>query len=494
MLGDGCERHVGVASADCRRSMTYYIETFGCQMNERDSETISALLSREGMEEVADPALADIIVVNTCAVRETAESKVWSRLGKLSHIRKGGQAPAIVLAGCMAQIPENVERIRRRFPAVKVVAGPGNIHKIPDLLGQVRLTGSAANLASGGRGTAIAVSPPRTGAPGTSRDESTQVLPEGLPRKPVPGVTAYVTIMYGCDNFCSYCVVPFVRGPQVSRPVQAILDEVKGLADKGCKEVTLLGQNVNAYGQDLGDMQGFSRLLRELDRIDGIKRIRFMTSHPRDFTRDMVDAVAECPKVCEHFHLPLQAGSNRILKLMNRGYTREDYMALVEYIRTVVPHAGITTDIIVGFPSETEDDFQDTLDMVRRVRFDGAFTFVFSPRKRTAAARMKEQVPEEEKSRRMQELVAVQSEITKEKNRDLIGSEVEILVESPDDEIPCAVRGRTRTGRMVIALPDTETPQIGSPASRTLVACVGDLVRVRVEEAGTWYLKGPVAG
>ena len=492
---------MGVASTDYRRTMTYYIETFGCQMNERDSETISALLSQEGMEEVADPTLADVIVVNTCAVRETAENKVWSRLGKLSGIRKGGRPPVIVLAGCMAQIPENVERIRKRFPAVKVVAGPGNIHKIPGLLEQVRLAGSAADRTSGGPlSTAIAVSPPRTGAPaGASRHESTQVLPEGLPRKPVPGVTAYVTIMYGCDNFCSYCVVPFVRGPQVSRPLQAILDEVKDLADKGCREVTLLGQNVNAYGQDLGDVQGFSRLLRELDRIDGIQRIRFMTSHPRDFTRDMVDAVAGCSKVCEHFHLPLQAGSNRILKLMNRGYTREDYIALVEYIRAVVPHAGITTDIIVGFPSETEDDFQDTLDVVRRARFDGAFTFVFSPRRGTAAAKMKEQVPKEVKSRRMQELVAVQSEITKEKSRDLIGSEVEILVESPDDEIPCAVRGRTRTGKMVIALPETGNPEMrnlrtGNGASSASVARVGDLVRVRVEEAGTWYLKGPVAG
>lgn len=455
---------------------TFYIETFGCQMNERDSETIGALFAREGMAETPDPTTADVIVLNTCAVRESAESKVWSRLGRLHAMRRGGPAPIMVLAGCMAQIPLNVERIRRRVPFVQVVVGPGNLHQIPSLVRQAK-GASCTEPATGG--CLVAVSLPRTGV---GRDESTQVLPEGLPRKDIPGVSAYVTIMYGCDNFCSYCVVPFVRGPQVSRPRQSIKDEVMSLVDRGYKEITLLGQNVNAYGQDLGRKEGFSELLRELNRVPGLRRIRYFTSHPRDFTRAMADAVRECEKVCEHFHLPLQSGSDRILRLMNRGYDREQYMELVDYIRETVPAPSITTDIIVGFPTETEDDFQDTLDIVKRAGFDGAFTFIFSPRKGTAAAKMKGQVPKAEKSRRMQELVKVQSEITREVNRKLLDKEVEILVEASHDEEQGGVRGRTGTGKVVVAVTGM-APAAPRP---------GDLLTVRIVEAGTWYLKGPV--
>jgi tRNA-2-methylthio-N6-dimethylallyladenosine synthase len=463
---------------------TFYIETFGCQMNERDSETIAALLSRGGMTATRDPRAADVILLNTCAVRESAESKVWSRLGKLAAMRRAGPMPVMALVGCMAQIQENVERIRQRVPFVQVVAGPGSIHRIPSLVRQAReaACSDAARPATKGPGL-TAVSPPRSGI---SREESTQVLPEGLPRKDVPGVTAFVTIMYGCDNFCSYCVVPFVRGPQVSRPREAITQEVESLAALGCKEVTLLGQNVNAYGHDLGDMEGFSRLLRKLNQVPGLWRIRYLTSHPRDFTRETVDAVRECGKVCEHFHLPLQSGSDRILTLMNRGYTRSEYLALLDYIRETVPGPSLTTDIIVGFPTETEEDFQDTLKVLRGARFDGAFTFVFSPRKGTAAAGMKGQVSRAEKSERMQELVEVQSGITAAVNRELVGRQVEILVESADDQEPGAVRGRTRTGKLVIAQAgEGQGRQGSSPAP-------GDLVTVRVIEAGTWYLKGPV--
>lgn len=458
---------------------TFYIETFGCQMNERDSETISALLSREGMRETEDPKTADVILLNTCAVRETAESKVWSRLGRLHSMRRVGDSmPVMVLAGCMAQIPENLDRLRQRVPFVQVVAGPGNLHKIPALVQEARAAQEAARASEtpAPRGAAIAVTPPRAGS---KRDESTQVLPEGLPRKNVPGVTAYVTIMYGCDNFCSYCVVPFVRGPQVSRPMGVIGEEVASLVGRGYKEITLLGQNVNAYGADTGDKDGFSRLLRDLNRVPGLHRLRYFTSHPRDFTRAMVDAVRDCDKVCEHFHLPLQSGSDRILKVMNRGYTREEYMDLLAYVRKTVPDHGLTTDIIVGFPGETEEDFQETLDVVREARFDGAFTFAFSPRKGTSAAKMKGQVSQAEKSRRMQALVEVQSEITRELNQALIGKELEILVERDDSTEPGAVRGRTRTGKTVIATAPTPPKP-------------GDLVTTRVIEAGTWYLKGPV--
>ncbi|MGE5578580.1 MAG: tRNA (N6-isopentenyl adenosine(37)-C2)-methylthiotransferase MiaB [Bacillota bacterium] len=466
--------------------LTYYIETFGCQMNERDSETIAALLERDGMRESVDPKKADVIILNTCAVRETAESKVWSRLGRLYSWRRGEERlPVMVLSGCMAQIPENLQRLRQRAPFVQVVAGPGNIHKIP---GMVREALCAQAIEPGTepptQRQAAAVTPPRVSA---RRDESTQVLPEGLPRKNIPGVSAYVTIMYGCDNFCSYCVVPYVRGPQVSRSREAIRDEVADLVRRGYKEVTLLGQNVNAWGLDLPEKESFADLLRDLNRIPGLARIRYFTSHPRDFTREMVDAVRDCGKVCEHFHLPLQSGSSRILTLMNRGYSPEQYLDLLAYVREAVPTSGITTDIIVGFPGETEEDFQETLEVVRKARFDGAFTFIFSPRKGTAAAKMKGQIPRAEKSRRMQALVDLQSEVTRESNRALLGNVFEILVESRDPEEPGAVRGRTRSGKMVVA-----TANASGGAQEAPPPVPGDLVKVRVEEAGTWYLKGPV--
>jgi tRNA-2-methylthio-N6-dimethylallyladenosine synthase len=466
--------------------LTYYIETFGCQMNERDSETIAALLERDGMQESDDPKKADVIILNTCAVRETAESKVWSRLGRLYAWRRGEEKmPVMVLSGCMAQIPENLLRLRQRAPFVQVVAGPGNIHKIPEMVKEA-LTAQA--IRQGPEPPALrqtaAVTPPRVGA---KRDESTQVLPEGLPRRNIPGVSAYVTIMYGCDNFCSYCVVPYVRGPQVSRPRDAIRDEVAGLVRRSYKEITLLGQNVNAWGMDLPEKESFADLLRDLNRTPELSRIRYFTSHPRDFTREMVDAVRDCDKVCEHFHLPLQSGSGRILKLMNRGYSPEQYLDLLAYVKEAVPKSGVTTDIIVGFPGETEEDFKETLDVVRRARFDGAFTFIFSPRKGTAAAKMKGQIPRAEKSRRMQALVDLQSEITREINKALLGEVFEILVESADPEVPGAVRGRTRSGKMVVALAGASSDVQAAP-----LPVPGDLVKVRIEEAGTWYLKGPV--
>lgn len=483
-------------SMEPQRNATFYIETFGCQMNERDSETIAALLKERSMAATDDPKAADVIVLNTCAVRETAESKVWSRLGKIASMRRGGQMPVIVLAGCMAQVPENLEHVKKRVPFVSVVAGPGSIDKIPALVNEAmerrRNSTRKEGAMSRPSGTVLAaVSPPRTVA---AREESTQVLPEGLPRSEVPGVTAYVTVMYGCDNFCSYCIVPFVRGPQVSRPRDAIVTEVERLARRGYKEVTLLGQNVNAYGHDLGDEDGFSDLLLSLNKVSGIERIRYFTSHPRDFTRKMVDTVRECEKVCEHFHLPLQSGSDRVLKAMNRGYTRDQYMTLVEYVKSTVPGASITTDIIVGFPGEAEEDFLDTLDIVKRAGFDGAFTFIFSPRKGTAAAKMKGQVPRPEKSARMQRLVDVQAEITRANNRALLGQKVEILVEGPDSQEPGAFRGRTRSNKMVVAVAEQGQAHGDISGSiKTQDVHPGDLVTVSVREAGTWYVKGPVA-
>lgn len=467
MVGSENAQAVRVTSDDLK----FYIETYGCQMNERDSETIAGLLLREGMSQAKDISHADVVILNTCAVRESAESKVWSRFGKIRSVRRDGSPPVMVLAGCMAQLPETARRIKSRAPYISVITGPGFIHEIPNL---VREAISKRSEDKGGK-LLSAVTPARTAA---SRDESTQLLPEGLPRESIPGVNAYVTIMYGCDNFCSYCVVPYVRGPQVSRSFEAILEEVSDLCQKGYKEITLLGQNVNAYGLDLPGGPDFPALLRALDKTAGLSRLRYFTSHPRDFTEDMIRAVRDCETVCEHFHLPLQSGSDSILKVMNRGYSRDDYLRLVERVREVVPESSITTDIIVGFPGETEEDFEKTLDMVRRCRFDGAFTFIFSPRKGTAAHRMKDQVPSKTKSSRLQRLVEVQGDITRELNAKCVGHRMEVLVESVAEEEPGSVKGRTRTGKMVVATECKAVP--------------GDLINVRIDEAGTWYLKGPV--
>lgn len=450
------------------KPLTYYIETFGCQMNERDSETICGILDRMGMQP-ADASSADIIVLNTCAVRKSAEDKVWSRLAEIAAARrKMKNMPVVLLAGCMAQLPSTAERVREHFPMVRALVSPGKLGSIPSLLQYIKDEEPQAGELH------LALMPPR----GEGEAQSPQAPTEDLPRRKIPGVSAYVNIMYGCDNFCSYCIVPFVRGPQVSREPESIRREVEELAKEGYKEVTLLGQNVNAYGRDLPGDYGFADLLKELDQIEGLLRIRYLTSHPRDFTYHMVDTIKQCSKVCEHFHLPLQSGSNRILKAMNRGYTREHYLDLVGYIRTQIPDASITTDIIVGFPGETEEDFEDTLDVVRKARFDGAFTFIFSPRSGTAAAKMPDQIPHEIKTSRLQRLVEVQNNIIRENNRKFLGSVVEILVESKDPEDPSAVRGRTRTNRLVIALGSSAQP--------------GDLICVSVNETGTWYLKGQV--
>jgi tRNA-2-methylthio-N6-dimethylallyladenosine synthase len=447
---------------------SFYIETFGCQMNERDSETIGALLSEQGLTETRDPRVADVIVLNTCAVRETAENKVWSRLGRIASERQSEDMPIFVLAGCMAQVPGTVERIKKQVPYIRIVTGPGRLHEIPSLVEK-----ASAEKAKG-RNVPLftALSPKR----GPRRDQSTEILPEGLPRSSNPRISAYVTIMYGCDNFCSYCIVPYVRGPQVSREPEAILDEIKDLAHRGCKEIVLLGQNVNTFGMDLESKQTyhFSQLLDDVNKIDGILRVRYYTSHPRDFSSDMVRAVRDNDKVCEHFHLPLQSGSDRILKLMNRGYTRQRYLELVDYIRSEIPGASITTDIIVGFPGETDDDFEDTLEMIRLCKFDGTFSFVYSPRTGTAAAKMGEQVDPKLKSKRLQRLVDVQAEVIRNYNQSLIGREIEILVEESQNG---HVKGRARTNKVITG---------------TGSATIGTLVKVKIKEAGVWYLRGEV--
>lgn len=436
--------------------MKYHVISFGCQMNNFDSELMAGLLDEAGYEKVDKPARADVIVINTCCVRETAENKVWGLLGALKRLKRAKPEMVIAVTGCLPQQNGAAENIRRRFPHVDLVMGTHNRHELPRLIEEVRATREPLCVVWQQAGGII----------------------EGLPVRRESKLSAWVPIMFGCDNFCTYCVVPYVRGRERSRRPEDVIREVETLVAQGYREVTLLGQNVNAYGRGLEPPTDFADLLRRLDRIEGLWRIRYTTSHPRDFTPRLIEVIADSEKVCEHFHLPVQAGSNRILRRMRRGYTREDYLRLVDSVRATIPHASITTDIMVGFPGETEEDFRDTLDLVRRVRFDQAFTFVYNPRKGTPAARMPDQVPAEVKSRRIQELIAVQKDISLAKNRAEEGKVHEVLVEGPSETDPARLAGRTRTNKTVVFA--------GLPVH------IGALVPVRIVEGRLTHLVGVV--
>lgn len=432
--------------------MRYYILTYGCQMNERDSEILAGLLESGGYERAGTLSEADLILFNTCSVRHSAENKVFGKLGEVMRLKSRNPELTVAVGGCMAQLSENRERFLRL--GVDVLFGTHNLHEILDLLKIREEQGRQI----------VAVWP-----------EAKEVV-EGLPSKRDKKITAFVNIMYGCNNFCSYCIVPYVRGRERSRKPADIIAEIKELVDSGVKEVTLLGQNVNSYGRGLEEKVDFADLLSMVNEIEGLWRIRFTTSHPRDMSQKLIDAVACLDKVCEHVHLPLQAGSNRILALMNRGYTREHYFDLVDRMRRAMPGVAVTTDLIVGFPGETEADFEDTLDAVQRIRFDAAFTFMYSPRTGTRAAELPEQLPREIKRDRLICLNEVQYRIALEKNEDLVGSEVEVLVEGQSKTNAQKLSGRTRTNRIVIFEGSQEM--------------VGQLVKVRINEARTFALFG----
>lgn len=434
----------------------YHIVTFGCQMNEHDSEVMAGLLEKEGYRPVDDLHSADVILYNTCCVRENPERKVYGQVGDLKALKKKNPDVIIGIAGCMVQQPGEAEEIRKKLPHVDLVFGPHNIHRLPDLLKEVQ---------AGRRAFEIW--------------EKEQEIIEGLPVRRQGRLKAWVTIMYGCNNFCSYCIVPYVRGRERSRRPEDILTEVKELAQEGYKEVTLLGQNVNSYGKGLSPRMDFPDLLLMLNDVEGIARIRYTTSHPRDFSDRLIDVVATADKVCENFHLPLQAGSDRILRLMGRGYTIDGYKALVNKIRSRVPHSAITTDLIVGFPGETDSDFEATLDAVREIEFDSAFTFIFSPRRGTKAASLPEQVPEDVKHERIYRLIEAQNAISLKKNQALLGSVQEVLVEGQSETDPDFLEGRTRTNKLVHI-----------PGNTADLA--GKLVDVRITEARTWTLQGEV--
>lgn len=415
------------------KNKKYCVVTYGCQMNLHESEKISGILSGMGMSAVNEPKNADVVVFNTCCIRDTAERRALGNIGKMKELKKKNKNLLIVVTGCMTQQNGFAENMKERYQYVDVILGT---HNISDLENQIRI-----RLEKKKRVAAV------LDTDGYIDDETTPVTRTSFPN-------AWVNINYGCNNFCTYCIVPYVRGRERSRNMKSIISECEKLINDGYKEITLLGQNVNSYGNDVPDENvNFANLLREVAKIDGKFRIRFMTSHPKDLTEDVVKAIRDNDKICNNIHLPIQAGSNSVLKNMNRRYTREHYLGLIDMIRRYLPDCGITTDIMVGFPYETEEDFLDTMDIVEKVRFSTAFTFIYSVRKGTKAAEMP-QIPYEIKQNRIKRLIARQNEITEEISKDYVGNVYEILVEGMQEKKNGYVVGRTESGRLVSAKGD----------------------------------------
>lgn len=415
------------------KNKKYCVVTYGCQMNLHESEKISGILSGMGMSAVNEPENADVVVFNTCCIRDTAERRALGNIGKMKEHKKKNKNLLIVVTGCMTQQNGFAENMKERYQYVDVILGT---HNISDLENQIRI-----RLEKKKRVAAV------LDTDGYIDDETTPVTRTSFPN-------AWVNINYGCNNFCTYCIVPYVRGRERSRDMKSIISECEKLINDGYKEITLLGQNVNSYGNDVPDENvNFANLLREVAKIDGKFRIRFMTSHPKDLTEEVVKAIRDNDKICNNIHLPIQAGSNSVLKNMNRRYTREHYLGLIDMIRRYLPDCGITTDIMVGFPYETEEDFLDTMDIVEKVRFSTAFTFIYSVRKGTKAAEMP-QIPYEIKQNRIKRLIARQNEITEEISKDYVGNVYEILVEGMQEKKNGYVVGRTESGRLVSAKGD----------------------------------------
>ncbi len=432
--------------------MRFLLTTFGCQMNQADAQRLRGILAGLGFSETQLEEEADLILFNTCCVRQHAEQRLLSRVQALTDLKRRKPGLLLGIAGCMAQ--NHQATLFSLLPLVDLVFGPNDIESLPDLLDQARRGRTTGNFATRG---------------GFTGEESDGIV---LDRP----FSAFVNIIRGCTNFCSYCIVPTVRGPEVSRPLEEVIDFVAGLVARGVIEVTLLGQNVNAYGRDLGLTEGFVSLLERLQDLPGLRWIRFLTSHPRDFTPAAVERLARLDKVCEQFHLPVQAGSDRILALMNRGYTRDQYLDLIRRIRASVPGASLTTDLICGFPSETEADFEETLALVREVRFESAYMYFFSPRPGTRAATLPGLLPEEERKHRLARLIELQNRISWEESQKLVGRSFPVLFEGRSERTPGHLLGKTRTGRAV----DCAAPP----------ALIGTIRPVRIDRARAWTLSG----
>ncbi len=439
-----------------KRQKNYYIRTYGCQMNEHDSEKISWILSNMGYNETESLEEADLIIYNTCLVRENAEIKVYGNLGALKQLKREKPDLIIAICGCMMQREEIRNVITSKYKHVDLIFGTHNIHKLPQLINNHLKTGK----------TIVDVL------------EDSREIVEDIDANRKYSYKAFVNIMYGCNNFCSYCIVPYTRGRENSREPENIIKEIKELAQNGCKEVTLLGQNVNSYGKTLNRDYDFVDLLRDINEIDGIERIRFMTSHPKDLSDKLIEAYKSLDKLCEHLHLPVQAGSNRILKEMNRKYTKEDYLLIIKKLKEAVPNIAITTDIIVGFPGETEEDFNETLELVKEVEYDSAFTFLYSIREGTRAAKMENQIDDKVKHARFQKLSDLLNDISLGKNEKLLGETFEVLVEEVSKNNPEVLTGRTRSNKLVHFRGDK--------------SLIGTMVNVKIENAKTFTLEGNI--
>ncbi|RKD24305.1 tRNA (N6-isopentenyl adenosine(37)-C2)-methylthiotransferase MiaB [Ammoniphilus oxalaticus] len=436
------------------RERTYCIVTFGCQMNEHDSETIAGILEDMGYTATTNEREADVVLYNTCAIRENAEDRVFGHLGALKAVKLERPDMILGVCGCMSQDESVVNRILTTYQHVDLIFGTHNIHRLPILLRDAYYSKEMVVEVWAKEGDVI----------------------ENMPKIREGGLKAWVNIIYGCDKFCTYCIVPYTRGKERSRLPEDVIAEVRELARQGYQEITLLGQNVNAYGKDLEDRDYlFGDLMDDISKID-IPRIRFTTSHPRDFDDHLVEVLAKGGNLVEHIHLPVQSGNTEVLRKMSRKYSREEYLELVDKIKRAIPNAVLTTDIIVGFPGETEEQFQDTLSLMEEVRYDSAYTFIYSPRHGTPAEGMEDDIPEEVKKERLQRLMSVVNRISREKNEALRGEIVEVLVEGESKNNPDVLSGRTRGNKLVHFVGPKD--------------CIGKFVHVKITEPQTWALKG----
>ncbi|MFN2390229.1 MAG: tRNA (N6-isopentenyl adenosine(37)-C2)-methylthiotransferase MiaB [Actinomycetota bacterium] len=432
---------------------TYFITTYGCQMNEHDSERLAGMMEAEGYARATGPEDASVVMFNTCCIREKADTRLYGQLGHMKSIKDRRPGMKIVVGGCLAQKDRNV--IQERAPYVDVVLGTHNLASLPRLLRESEQQPAFEIL------------------------EQTETFPSALPARRTSPWHAWVSISIGCNNACTFCIVPAVRGKEVSRRVGEVVDEVRALVDDGVIEVTLLGQNVNSYGRDLDGSPLFAHLLRALDRVEGLERTRFTSPHPKDFRADTVAAMAECASVCEHIHLPVQAGSDRVLRRMKRAYTRARYLDKLEMVRAAIPDVAVTTDIIVGFPGETEADFEQTLSLVDEARYDAAFTFQYSPRPMTEAASYDGHLTKAVVQERYDRLVAMQEAISLERNRESVGRAEEVIVEGVSKKDPERLTGRTRGNKLVHFRGDADE---------------GSFAQVRVTAASPHYLEGVALG
>ena len=442
-----------VKNINKNKNLKYNILTMGCSLNENDSEKICGMLEEMNYSRTTNINEANFIVFNTCCIRENAEDKLFGKLGEVKKLKKQNDA-IIAIGGCMMQQDHIIEKLKQSYPYVDIIFGTHSLHKLPeDIYKKIETSKKIEDIL----------------------DIDGKIY-EGIPIKREDKIKASVTIMNGCNNFCSYCIVPYVRGRERSRKPEDILNEIKELANQGYKEIMLLGQNVNSYNG--GDDYGFAKLLEDINKINGIERIRFISPHPKDFTDDVIEAIANCENVCKCVHLPMQSGSSKILKSMNRKYTKEQFLNLAYKIKEKIPNVALTTDIIVGFPGETEEDFEDTLDVVEKLKFEQVFMFIYSRRKGTVADKMENQIPEEIKHKRFNKLKALVESQIEENNKKYIGTIQKVLIDGTSKTNENTLSGRTDTNKVVVIDADKKY--------------INNIVDVKIKEDCMWYLKGEI--